>query len=204
MTRNAYRCLLPWPLIAEPHRKGRILPLCLMLLSVVCVSTFAYADDASSNQSPSPVTAAAAALPNAVTVAAVQQGVLTCSQRINQIANFIGMDERAGALLISPPSQPDQRLFALAAELPKRLPGSAAYVSATFSPTPVNTCGASYDAVVYWPQGCGDLAQQIFASFRPIGTLKTDVQVLDGGPTIKVFLMPAGSGCVSIRRELVY
>lgn len=30
------------------------------------------------------------------------------------------------------------------------------------------------------------------------------VFMLDGGPTVKVFLMPAGSGCVSVKKEMVY
>jgi hypothetical protein len=33
--------------------------------------------------------------------------------------------------------------------------------------------------------------------------LKKDITVLDGGAATKVLLMPAGSGCVSIKKEIV-
>jgi hypothetical protein len=33
--------------------------------------------------------------------------------------------------------------------------------------------------------------------------LKKDIAVLDGGASTKVFLMPAGSGCLSIKKEVV-
>jgi len=33
--------------------------------------------------------------------------------------------------------------------------------------------------------------------------LKRDVLVLDGGPATKVFLMTAGAGCISVKKEVV-
>ena len=138
---------------------------------------------------------------NAVTQAAVQQGVLNCAARINQVSNFLGFSPQAGALLLVPPSQPDQRLLPLAMEVPTESGG--AYVSATFAPNQANGCGAVYDAVVYWPQKCEAVATKQFASLKRTGQLKTSLTVLDGGPATKVFLMPAGSGCVSIKKEVV-
>lgn len=138
---------------------------------------------------------------NAVTQAAVQKGVLTCASRINQVSNFLGFGPQAGAVLMMPPSQPDQRLIPLAMEVPTD--GSSAYVSATFAPNQANGCGAAYDAVVYWPQKCEAVAAKQFANLKRVGQMKTSITVLDGGPATKVFLMPAGNGCVSIKKEVV-
>jgi hypothetical protein len=139
---------------------------------------------------------------NAITQAAVQQGVLSCASRINQVSNFLGFGPQAGAVLMMPPAQPDQRLLALAMEVPTEAGG--AYVSATFAPNQANGCGATYDAVTYWQQACDAVAAKQFAGLkRSEQALRKNITVLDGGPATKVFLMPAGSGCVSIKKEVV-
>ena len=109
--------------------------------------------------------------------------------------------QQAGGLLMLPSAPADQRLVPLAFELPT--PSGSAYVSASFAPNQANGCGATYDAVVYWPQRCDEVAQQRFGAFKRAGLFKKEIVVLDGGPAAKVFLMPAGSGCVSIKKELV-
>lgn len=143
-----------------------------------------------------------ASLPvNAVTQAAVQQGVLNCAVRINQVSTFLGFNAQAGAVLMTPPAQPDRQLVPLAMEVPTQ--GGTAYVSASFAPNQANGCGATYDAVAYWPQKCEVVAERQFAALKKVGQLKKDITVLDGGVATKVFLMPAGSGCVSIKKEVV-
>ena len=142
--------------------------------------------------------------PHPVTLAAAQQGVLSCSSRINQVVTSLGVTESSGGTWLLPPTQQDQRLAPLALEVPTTLGGSA-YISATFAPNQANGCGASYDAVFYWPQSCDEVTKQSFVGLKAIGRLKKDIAVLDGGANIKIFLMPAGAaGCVSIKRELVF
>ena len=150
---------------------------------------------------PAAPAAAPAGGANAVTQAAVQKGVLACAGRIEQVSNFLGFSPQAGALLMAPPSQPDQRLVPLVMEVPAG--AGNAYASASFAPNQANGCGATYDAVVYWTDTCDAVAGRQFAGLKRLGQLKKDVAVLDGGPATKVFLMPAGSGCVSIKKEVV-
>lgn len=138
---------------------------------------------------------------NAITQAAVQKGVMNCVSRINQVSNFLGYSPQAGAVLMLPPSQVDQRLVPLAMEVPTA--GGSAYVSATFAPNQANGCGAAYDAVVFWPQNCDEVAGKQFAALKKVGLLRQNITVLDGGVATKVFLMSAGSGCVSIKKEVV-
>ena len=42
----------------------------------------------------------------------------------------------------------------------------------------------------------------IFKNLKREGVLKENIVVLGGGP-VKVFLMPAGSGCIVIKKEIV-
>lgn len=146
-------------------------------------------------------TSVAAKGPNAITQSAVRQGVLTCATRINEVTNFVGFNNQVGATLMVPPNQADQQLLTVVMEIPTS--ANAAYVSATFAPNQANGCGATYDAVVYWPLKCDAVAAKHFASLQKVALLSKDIAVLDGGATTKVFLMTAGSGCVSIKKESV-
>jgi hypothetical protein len=186
------------PILKALRRTGAVAVLWALASFMGLAYAQALAADATGKPAGAPQTSNGA---NAVTQAAVQQGVLNCAARINQVSNFLGFGPQAGALLLVPPSQPDQRLLPLAMEVPTE--SGSAYVSATFAPNQANGCGAVYDAVVYWPQKCEAVADKQFASLKRTGQLKTSLTVLDGGPATKVFLMPAGSGCVSIKKEVV-
>ncbi|NNJ90562.1 MAG: hypothetical protein HKP55_02705 [Gammaproteobacteria bacterium] len=138
---------------------------------------------------------------NSLTQALGHWGVKNCSERMNQLSGFVGYNKSSAAMALMPPSQVNQRMLPIAMEIPTE--NGAAYVSANFAPNQANHCGASYDAVVYWEQGCADIAENRFKAYKNIGALGNEMTVLDGGIATKVFLMPAGSGCVSIKKEVV-
>lgn len=190
---------------AMPARGRRGLVLQAAACALICTAA-AHAQPAATPAEAQPAQAAAlrpTAEPavNAVTQAAVQKGVLTCAARINQVSGYLGFNAQAGALLMAPPAQADQRLVPLVLETPT--PQGSAYVSAAFAPNQANGCGATYDAVVWWPDRCDAVAAKAFGSLKSVGKLKKSITVLDGGPATKVFLMPAGPGCVSIKKEVV-
>lgn len=138
-----------------------------------------------------------------MTLAAVRQGVLSCAARVQQLTSFIGFGPQAGAHLMAAPVQPDQRLFAMQIELPAGAAGNS-FVDMDFAPNQANGCGASYQAISYWAQGCEVVASTYFAALRKLPALKRDVILLDGGALTKVFLMKAGEqGCISIKKEIV-
>ena len=138
---------------------------------------------------------------NSLTRSAVEYGVLNCASRINQVSNFVGFSPQAGAILMMSGAPVDQRMLPLAIEIPT--PNGAAYVSASFAPNQANGCGAAYDAVAYWAFKCETVASRQFSELKRVGMLKKEIIVLDGGSALKVFLMPAGSGCVSIKKEAI-
>lgn len=139
---------------------------------------------------------------NPVTQALVSQGVLACASRINQVTSFLGNGNQSAAMLFGIPGQPDQRMVSVSLELlaPDK---SSAYASASFAPNQANGCGAVYEAVIYWPQSCDVVASRQFPQARKLKVLQKSIQPLESGPA-KVFLMPAGSGCVSIKKEIVF
>ncbi len=155
-------------------------------------------------QAPEPSRAAVSPSVNGVTQATVNAGVLTCASRINQVANFLtDGTQGAGALLFIPPANPDQRLISVSMEIPAAANAPVAYASASVAPNQANGCGGMYESVIYWSQSCESVATGNFGELKQAGPLAKTITVLDGGIWTKVFLMPAGAGCVSIKKEIV-
>jgi hypothetical protein len=140
--------------------------------------------------------------PNKITQTAFAQGVMTCIPRINQVTGYVGYNDNLGAVLMVPPKQPDQTLVPIVMEIPLNT-GNSAFVSSEFAPNQANGCGATFDAVVYWPEKCEVVVNKNFVTFKKTGFLTKDIQILSDGLYNKAFLMPAGEGCVSIKKELV-
>jgi hypothetical protein len=140
---------------------------------------------------------------NNITQATDKAGMKACSGRINQVANFLtGGTPGVGAMLFLPPNNPDKQLVSISMEIPIK-GASSAYASASFAPNQANGCGGMYETVVYWPQKCDVVANKNFGTLKKLGALSKTVYVRDGGVTTKIFLMPAGTGCVAIKKEVI-
>lgn len=138
---------------------------------------------------------------NPVTQAAVQSGVLTCVSRINQVTTFLTANGKSSAFLFLPQRQPDQSIFSVSIEIENQN-APTKYASASFAPTTNGQAGAVYDTVEYMTQSCAEVETSMFKGLKRRGILKKDIVMLDGG-SVTVFLMPAGSGCVVIKKEVV-
>jgi len=140
---------------------------------------------------------------NSITQAAVNAGALSCASRINQVSNFLMAGSKGvGAQMYVSPQDPDRSLVSISLEIQYEREPSA-FASASFAPNQANGCGSIYEAIVYWNMKCDDVATKQFTGLKKIGALSKEIVVLDGGPLLKVFLMPAGFGCISIKREVV-
>ena len=173
----------------------------LSLFIVLLISGAAYAEQPVSQPKQQAIPVPDEPTTNSITQAAFQKGILNCAARINQLTNSVGFSSQAGAVLMIPPAQADQRLIPVAMEIP--MEKGVAYVSATFAPNQANGCGATYDGVVFWQKSCDEVAATLFADMKATGKINREITMLDGGAAIKAFLMPAGSGCVSIKKEVV-
>lgn len=138
---------------------------------------------------------------NPVTQAAVQAGVLFCASRINQVLTFLTGNTKSSAYLFTPQKQPDQSIFSVSLGLEGQN-AAGAYASASFAPTTSGQAAAVYDTVQYVAQSAADVEKSVFKNLKRKGTLGKDIIMLDGG-AVTVFLMPAGSGCVVIKKEVV-
>jgi len=130
-------------------------------------------------------------------------GVVNCGPRVEQIGDFLLKQTEAGVFLFLPFSAPDQHQVGVALELAAPGGGPSAFASAEFSPEPVGGCGGSYESISYLPVTCTELARTTLAANKSLGVLKRNIQTLELSELGRVFLMPAGAGCVLIKRELL-
>jgi hypothetical protein len=154
-------------------------------------------------QAPAPAGAQPASTPYAV--GAQRSGVSKCVARINQVTGFVtGTNANSGMVLSSGNKDANTSITSSVIEVEGN--GTTSFVSTSFAPGPGNAdCSGTYDAVTYWAVPCAQVATANFTAFKaaPRPLLKS-VNMLDGGPYAKVFLMPAGTGCISIKKEMVY
>lgn len=139
---------------------------------------------------------------NVVAQAAQKAGVKDCLGRINQVSNFlVSGAQQSGASLMLSPQKPNENISSFIFEM--KSPQVFSYASADFAPL-AQGCGATYEAVTHWQNNCKEVATKGFAQMKFIGAIQNNILVLEGGPQLRVFLMPAGTGCVAIKKEVVY
>jgi hypothetical protein len=141
-------------------------------------------------------------VPNPVVQTAAKMGVRTCLKRIDQVTSFLTREGQASAFLFPAPENIDRRLFTASLEV--ATPNTLAYTSTTYAPAGIDTCDGVYEAITYWPMSCKETAAKSFTQLKPIGVVMRNIQILDGGPKMRVFLMPADRGCVAIKKEVIY
>jgi len=150
-----------------------------------------------------PPSAAPAEPLNGIAQSFGKAGVSDCLSRVNQVTNFLIGSGPAGAVPFLPPSSVNRRIISTSMEVTQQN-GVPTYASATFAPIGGQGCSVSYDAVAYWSNTCNDVATKVFGNMQSAGVLKQGVAILVAGANVRVFLMPAGQGCISIKKELLY
>ncbi len=140
---------------------------------------------------------------NSITQVAVKQGVLSCAARLNQVTNFLTASSYSAAYVFTPTSPADQHLATLSMEIQGK-EGPSAYASVSVAPNQASGCDAVYDAVAYWPQNCDVVASKVLNGFTKNKILQQDITIYESNAgTTRLFLMKAGQGCVSIKKEMV-
>ena len=138
---------------------------------------------------------------NPVTRAAINAGVLASARRIDQVITVMTADKPSGAYLFIPQSEPDQNIFSASLEI-QTPAATPIYTSVSFAPLTSGETGTLYDTVAYDPNSCAFIAQNASKDLKYAGVLRKDIVMLDGG-SVRIFLMPAGTGCIVIKKEVV-
>lgn len=139
---------------------------------------------------------------NAIAGAAAKSGVNRCLGRINQVTNFVIANSQSGTYLFVSPNQPDKSI--VSANLEVQASNALTFASASFAPTGSDGCSGMYEAVTYWGENCDTVGTKGFPQLKKLGVIQRHVQVLQGDGTMRIFLMPAGQGCISIKKEVIF
>jgi hypothetical protein len=182
-------------------RAARLASACLVVWIALVGPTPADAQSAPSSkgrtQSPTAVGPV-----NPVAMLAGQLNASKCFNMARQIGEqVVGPNSSAGVVMAAA-SGADQSLFSTSIETRDGV--GMHFVSAFLTANARGGCDGGYDDVRYWPKSCDQL---VIDEMRGLGTLRPlgpDIGTLVAGPNQHVYLMAAGQGCVSIRKELMY
>ena len=138
----------------------------------------------------------------AITRAMANGGVVHCQQRIQQVSDFLTGNAPSSAALMMPPDHVNDRLVSASMEVSNG--SSVFYANMDFSPLVAYGCDATFETVSYWQNNCETVAKTQFAEAKNNGALRQSIMVLTAGSTLQVFLMPAGNGCVAIKKQIIF
>lgn len=162
----------------------------IILLVVYCLNQPVIAQETN----PQPLTA--------ITKAMANGGVVHCQQRIQQVSDFLTGNASSSAALMMPPDHVNDRLVSASIEVSNG--SSVFYANMDFSPLVAYGCDASFETVSYWQNNCETVAKTQFYEAKNNGALRQSIMVLTAGSTLQVFLMPAGNGCVAIKKQIIF
>jgi hypothetical protein len=80
--------------------------------------------------------------------------------------------------------------------------GRTRFSTITVAPGP-GGCSGLYEQVIHWTQSCPVLKATTFADFQSERLMLRDVRVSEANPGLQLYLTPAGTGCVSVKKELL-
>ena len=129
-------------------------------------------------------------------------GVSHCQGRVQQVTDFLANGTNSGASLLLPPDHLNDHLVSASLEV---FDGSTLfYANMDFSPLIAYGCDASFESVAYWPENCEKVANVQFKEAKNTGKMRKHIGVLTAGSNLQIFLMPAGNGCVSIKKQVLF
>jgi hypothetical protein len=188
--RLASACLIAWMALAEPGLAG-------------AQSTASPGGRSpAANAANAAATASAAGPVNPVAVLAGQLNASRCFNMARQVGEqVVGPNQSAGVVMAAS-SGADQSLFSTSIETRDGV--GTHFVSAFLTPNARGGCDGGYDDVRYWTKTCDQLLMEEMRGLGAMRPLGPDIGTIVAGPNQHVYLMAAGPGCVSIRKELLY
>lgn len=128
-------------------------------------------------------------------------GFTTCLPAVKKISEFLIGDDNAdyGVSNSWARKDVDKQMFVSRIERTYK-DGDSEFMTLYVAPTTSGFCAAAYDKVTYWEDSCMKVAKDTFKEFEYKGELNKVITHLEknGNP---IFLMKAGTGCVSIKQE---
>jgi hypothetical protein len=131
---------------------------------------------------------------------AVQQIQTRCAGVIQKVTNFLFEDGDAN-FSVQPLGQPvDQWPIVITIESYHPAQGQTRF--STVVVNPASGCSGMYEQVVNWDDSCANIKTKVFGAYKNEAIFLKQVHVSETGPGVQLYMMPAGKGCTSIKKEL--
>ncbi len=131
-----------------------------------------------------------------------QIGLTECAPAVERAAHFLFEDGEVNFTV--QPLGPDANRWptVVVIEGAHAAAGRTRFSTLTVAPGPA--CSGLYEQVIAWPTPCAELKATTFSAYANAKIILRNVQVSELNPGLQVYLMPSGSGCVSIKKELFH
>ena len=131
-----------------------------------------------------------------------QIGMTQCAASVQRAAHFLFEDGEANFTV--QPLGPDANRWptVIVIEGAHAAAGRTRFSTLTVAPGP--GCSGLYEQVIAWPTPCAELKATTFSAYANAKVVLRNVQVSELNPGLQVYLMPSGTGCVSIKKELFH
>jgi hypothetical protein len=135
--------------------------------------------------------------------AAGQLHMTICAPLAARVTDFL-LEGVADANFTVQPMGPDANVWPTVIVMESAHPdfGRTRLSTITLSPSP-RGCSAMYEQVIHWAQPCASLKADTFAAFQSEHVLNRNIRVSEANPGLQLYLIPAGEGCVSVKKELL-
>lgn len=140
---------------------------------------------------------------SAIAQAAAQRGVVRCLGKIDKLARVLAEKHDIGVFIFNDLAGPDTRTVSISMELSPSPSGGSAYASATFTPNAFSGCEVLVESVLYWSSKCTAVGLA-YPGYASTGPLLGDIEVRAPTGSARLFLMPAGTGCISVEKSVYY
>lgn len=179
---------------------------CIAALACIALSSSAVAQSSGVAQSAGVAQGMSSAAPTAedrLEAALRQIGMTQCAGVVTKAARFLFEDGEVNFTV--QPLGPDANRWptVIMIEGAHKAAGATRLTSLTVSPGAAG-CAGFYEQVIAWPTPCDQLKATTFAAFQNTKIILRNVKVSELGPGLQLYLMPAGAGCVSVKKELFH
>ena len=127
-------------------------------------------------------------------------GVKRCAPIVRAVAAFVTENSNAAFVVRSLGTVPDSSPVSVTVESAHASLGTTRY--ATITVVPSESCSGFYEQTIYWGIACSVVKTQNFANFPATRPILRNIQQSALSATVSLQLMPAGQGCISIKKEI--
>lgn len=130
-----------------------------------------------------------------------QAGITTCAPMIEKAAKFL-FENGDGDFKLQPLG-PDMNRWPIVMTMESNHagPGSTRLTIVTIAPA--GSCSGSYEQIITWAEKCDVLKSTVFAAYGDPKMLYRNVKQWELNPGNQLYLMAVGTGCVSVKKELI-